>query len=179
MSKITPEMTMGTIVAAFPGARRALFRRYHIGGCSQCAFSDDETLAQLCVRNGGIDAAEMASYLSEAEVEDRKFLIEPCDLKNMIDQGTPPRLLDIRSREEFEAVCIKGSEFFTNDVMQSALSTWDRSAPLVLIDYDGSRGLDAAAFFSGHDFSDVKALRGGIDAYSAEADPSLPRYDIE
>ena len=39
---------MREVLEIFPGAQRALFRRYHIGGCSSCGFSPDETLAQLC-----------------------------------------------------------------------------------------------------------------------------------
>lgn len=179
MSQITPDIKMGALLAAYPGARRALFRRYHIGGCSQCAFSDDETLAELCARNDGIDPSEMVTYLQEADTEDRAYLIEPRELKIALDSGNPPRLLDIRSREEFEAVRIAGSVFFTNEVMQEALSDWDRTAALVLIDHVGLRGLDAAAFFAGHGFTAVKALRGGIDAYSEEVDPTLPRYDLE
>jgi len=40
---------MSKVLEAFPGAQRALFRRYHIGGCSSCAFRPDETLAQEAV----------------------------------------------------------------------------------------------------------------------------------
>ena len=39
--------------------------------------------------------------------------------------------------------------------------------------------MDAAAYFQGHGFTNVKSLRGGIDAYSAEVDSSLPRYRLE
>ena len=39
--------------------------------------------------------------------------------------------------------------------------------------------MDAAAYFSGHGFSNVMALRGGIDAWSGEVDPNLPRYELE
>ena len=38
---------------AFPGARRALFARYHIGGCQSCGFSPGETLAEVCARCHG------------------------------------------------------------------------------------------------------------------------------
>ena len=41
------------------------------------------------------------------------------------------------------------------------------------------RALDAAAYLAGHGFSSVRCLRGGIDNYSATADPSLPRYTLE
>ena len=47
---IGPQSTMADVLAAWPGAQRALFRRYHIGGCSSCAFRPDETLAQVCER---------------------------------------------------------------------------------------------------------------------------------
>ena len=43
--------------------------------------------------------------------------------------------------------------------------------------FDGQ--LDAAAFFQGHGFENVKSLRGGIDAWSVEVDPKLPRYHLE
>jgi rhodanese-related sulfurtransferase len=49
----------------------------------------------------------------------------------------------------------------------------------VLVDHQGARTLDAAAYFAGHGFANVRGLRGGIDAWSLEVDPSLPRYTIE
>lgn len=51
---ITPETSMGEILAAYPGARRALFARYHLGGCQSCGFPAEESLASLCKRNGDI-----------------------------------------------------------------------------------------------------------------------------
>jgi len=45
---------MSAVLENFPGAQRALFRRYHIGGCSSCGFSPDETLtdsAAITARN--------------------------------------------------------------------------------------------------------------------------------
>ena len=50
---------------------------------------------------------------------------------------------------------------------------------IILIDHTGGRVLDAAAYFAGHGFTAVKGLKGGIDAYSSQADPSLPRYTTE
>src|SRR5262245_42682416 len=43
---ISPDSPMSAVLESFPGAQRALFRRYHIGGCSSCGFRPDETLAQ-------------------------------------------------------------------------------------------------------------------------------------
>jgi hypothetical protein len=48
--EITAATPMATILDALPGAKRALFARYHLGGCQSCAFSNEETLAELCER---------------------------------------------------------------------------------------------------------------------------------
>ena len=53
---------MREVLENFPGAQRALFRRYHIGGCSSCGFSPDETLAQVCARNGNLDVAALPGH---------------------------------------------------------------------------------------------------------------------
>jgi len=49
----------------------------------------------------------------------------------------------------------------------------------VLYDHTGNRSMDVAAYFIGHGFANAKCLAGGIDAYSAQVDRSLPRYQIE
>lgn len=41
-----PEMTVGEALASHPAARW-VFAAYHIGGCSHCVMSEEETLAQL------------------------------------------------------------------------------------------------------------------------------------
>ncbi len=63
--------------------------------------------------------------------------------------------------------------------MQEVLSKWSRENLLVVYDHQGQRSMDAAAYFQGHGFTNVKSLRGGIDAWSAEVDPKLPRYHLE
>jgi hypothetical protein len=93
---------MHDVLAAFPGAQRALFRKYHIGGCASCGFSPDETLEQLCARNNGLNVAEVLEHIRASHEQDAKVLIEPKDLKALLASGSPPRLVDIRSREEYE-----------------------------------------------------------------------------
>ena len=38
------------------------------------------------------------------------------------------------------------------------------------------RSLDAAVYFLGHGFTNVRSMEGGIDAWSREVDASVPRY---
>ena len=173
----TPELTMEELLGIFPGARRTLFQLHHIGGCSSCGFSPTETLAQICARNGGLDPRIVLGEIQQGHLKDEALLISPSDLHAKLGTSNL-RLLDIRTREEFEAVSIPGSRFMTQEVMQEAMN-WPKETEIVLIDHTGGRVLDAAAYFAGHGFTGVKGLKGGIDAYSETADPSLPRYTTE
>ena len=54
---------MREVLEVFPGAQRALFRRYHIGGCSSCGFQPEETLEQVCRRNGDLKVDEVLDHI--------------------------------------------------------------------------------------------------------------------
>lgn len=175
---IGPDSTMEETLEAFPGARRALFRKFHIGGCSSCGFESTETLAQVCERNNNLDVAEVIAQIRESHEGDEKIYIDPADLAAMRDSENPPKLLDVRTREEFEAVTIEGSILMDQEKMQEILGKWDKDAGFAVVDHSGKQGLDAASFFLGHGFKNVRCLRGGIDAWSRQVDKSLPRYKL-
>ena len=176
---IDPNITMRELLEQYPGAQRALFRKYHIGGCSSCGFAPEETLAGVCSRNDNLDVNEVIDHIVESDASDRAMQIEPRELAETMSNGQRVQLLDVRTREEFEAVKIDGAELFSQESMQNIMSTWPKNELLVIYDHQGTRSLDAAAYFQGHGFEKVKSLRGGIDAWSAEVDPKLPRYHIE
>jgi rhodanese-related sulfurtransferase len=175
---LSPDLTMAELLHQLPGAQRALFRLYHIGGCASCGFRTDETLADVCARNENLDPEAVLDAVQEAVAEERKMLIEPKDLAAALNSGAA-RLLDIRTREEFEAVHLPDSAHFNQEILQHVMTTWPKDDMLIIIDHQGARSLDAAAYFAGHGFTNVKALRGGIDAWSIEIDPNLPRYTVE
>lgn len=173
---------MRELLGVYPGAQRALFRKYHVGGCSSCGFAPTETLAQICARNPHMDLAEVTAFLQTSQEEDRAMQITPGELRALTQRAeiTPVHLLDIRTREEFETVHIAGAHHFTQDLMNTILMQWPRDSGLiVLIDHRGARSLDAAAYFAGHGFTNVKALLGGIDAWCEQIDPALPRYTLD
>jgi rhodanese-related sulfurtransferase len=176
---INPNVTMRELLEQFPGAQRALFRKYHIGGCSSCGFAPEETLAGVCERNDHLSVDEVINHVVESEAADRAMQIEPHDLAGRMANGEEVHLLDVRTREEFEAVKIEGALLFTQELMQEKINQWPRATLLVVYDHQGTRSMDAAAYFQGHGFDNVKSLRGGIDAWSAEIDPKLPRYHLE
>lgn len=176
---INPEISMRELIDAYPGAQRALFRRYHVGGCSSCGFSPDETLAGVCARNENLDVDEVTEHILASDAADRAMQIEPRELSDRLAAGKTIHLLDVRTREEFDAVKLPGAHLFTQEFMQEILGKWSRADLLVIYDHQGTRSMDAAAYFQGHGFEAIKSLRGGIDAWSAEVDPKLPRYHLE
>ena len=178
-TNIDPDITMRELLERFPGAQRALFRKYHIGGCSSCGFSPDETLSGVCVRNENLNVEEVVEHILSSDAADRAMQIEPRELSERLKNGQNVRLLDVRTREEYDAVKIEPAQLFTQELMQEILNTWSRDDLLVIYDHQGARSLDAAAYFQGHGFENVKSLRGGIDAWSVEVDSTLPRYHLE
>ena len=175
---ISPDTSMRAVLEAYPGAQRALFRRYHIGGCSSCGFSPDETLAGVCARNGNLDTAEVLAHIQSSHEQDAKVLIAPQELAELIQTDPAVKLVDVRSREEFEAVSLPGSVLLSQAVMQQIMGSGSNTSPVVVIDHAGKNGLDAAAYFMGHGLQNVRCLRGGLDAWAQEVDPKMRRYKL-
>lgn len=169
---------MGEVLEVFPGAQRAMFRKYHIGGCASCGFQPEETLEQVCARNGSLSVDEVLSHIEQSHEADERIYVSAGELGRWQAEKVPMRIVDIRSREEFEAARIEGAILFTQEVMTEMLGRWPRNELVVIYDHLGKKSMDAAAYFLGHGFTNVRALRGGIDAWS-EVDPKVRRYRLE
>jgi rhodanese-related sulfurtransferase len=165
---------MGELIAEMPGARRALFAKYHLGGCQSCAFDEEETLADLSKR-AELDADEILAHLLSSHEHDLAMLIAPSDVAQKRDEVT---FIDVRTREEFEAVKIDGAEFFTQE-LQEKLFKEKPSGLVVLYDHTGKYVLDQVAWFRGHGMQNTFGMKGGIDAWSQEVDPKVMRYRVE
>ncbi|MCB1097211.1 MAG: rhodanese-like domain-containing protein [Verrucomicrobiae bacterium] len=169
---------MAELLMAYPGAQRALFARYHIGGCQSCGFQPTETLADVCRRNENLPVEEVIAHVKDSHDSDAKIQVTAQELAAMQKAGEV-KLLDVRTREEHEAVKIPGSEMMSESMLQQIFSTWDKEALIVVYDHTGQRSMDAAAYLLGHGFANSKSLVGGIDGYSRDVDATIPRYRIE
>ena len=175
---INPQSAMREVLEVYPGAQRALFRKYHIGGCSSCAFQPTETLEQVCARNGNLNVVEVLEHIKASHEEDAGIFISPSELAELLARDKAVKLLDVRSREEFEAVRIEGSVLMSQPTVQEIMGHWPRNQTFVIVDHEGKLGLDAAAYFLGHGFERVRCLRGGIDAWAREVDTTMRRYKL-
>lgn len=168
---------MRELLGEYPSARRALFASYHIGGCQSCAFSEEDSLAEVC-RLHELEVEAVRKTIARSEEEEQKLLLAPEKLLALLLSGAEVRLIDARTREEHEAVQIPGSELLTENTL-SRLSAEKPESAVVIYDHTGKSVLDHVSWFRGHGLPQTLALAGGIDAYALLPDPPLPRYRLE
>lgn len=100
------------------------------------------------------------------------------ELKDRLDEQehSAPLLLDVREPWEFEHCRIEGALNIPMNQIPQQLDTLDSARETVVICHHGMRSLQVAQFLSRQGFADVINLSGGIDAWSLEVDPAVPRY---
>ena len=97
------------------------------------------------------------------------------DLKTLIDSGERFELLDVRTPEERAIAAIPGATLL-NESEAARIESLPRDTMLVLHCHHGGRSQQAAEQFVALGFSQVWNVVGGIDAWSQEVDPEVPRY---
>jgi adenylyltransferase/sulfurtransferase len=104
--------------------------------------------------------------------------ITPRDLAKGLENGQAIRLLDVRQPWENQLASLPGSVLIPlNELPERAREILRSSAEtLVVYCHHGIRSVSAADFLQRLGLRDVKSLAGGIDAWSCEVDPTVPRY---
>ena len=64
------------------------------------------------------------------------------------------------------------------EVAAELVMSWPKDTPIVFYCHLGQRSLDAASYFAGHGFTDVRSMTGGLEAWSLQVHPSVPRYEL-
>ena len=101
--------------------------------------------------------------------------MSPSELSRRLKANDGIKLYDVRSEQEVELAQIAGSELLDR-AKQTEIMKLPKNTPLVFVCHHGSRSHQAAEFFLSQGFTDVHNVAGGIDAWSTEVDPSVPRY---
>ena len=178
MSQELLNLPMSELRDRYPSMKRALFSAFHIGGCQSCAYGDDETLTSVCERND-LDPTIAVKEILESAERDAEMMITPLDLKELLTSDNPPLLLDCRTREEHDAVKIKGAQFLTQELQNSLFTPDNKERIIILYDHTGINARDTCSWFQGHELKGTRILKGGIDLWAQEAEPDMPRYRLE
>jgi len=166
--------TMEQVTTVFPSAQRALFQRYHVGGCSSCGFQPADTLGTVAV-NHGLDVNEVVAHIQSSQETERDLEISAAETAELLKAGKI-KLLDVRTPEEFAIASVAGSVLVDQSLSQEILQTWPKDTAIVTMCHHGVRSLDEAAYLRGHGFGNTRSMKGGIDVWALQIDESVQRY---
>lgn len=94
--------------------------------------------------------------------------------------GSQPLVLDVREPWELQTASVRADGFELVAIpmgqLPERIAELDPTRPIACLCHHGARSLRVAAFLQHHGFEHLANITGGIDAWSNEIDPAVPRY---
>ena len=105
------------------------------------------------------------------------YEISAAEVKSLRDGGQELKLLDVREPWEFQTARIEGSQHIPmGDIPARFNEELDPEEHIVVVCHHGVRSMNVTAWLRQQGFEKAQSLRGGIDRWSREIDPSVPLY---
>src|SRR5438034_4230936 len=98
------------------------------------------------------------------------------ELKRKMDAREAFQLIDVRELFEYEIARIHGSKLIPLGEIVERTDELQREQTIVVHCHSGGRSAEAVRLLQQRGFNNVYNLKGGIDAWSDEVDPSVPKY---
>ncbi len=102
--------------------------------------------------------------------------ITPADVKARLDRGEKLHLIDVREPWEYDLCRIESAKLVPLGSLAASLQTLPDADEVICYCHHGIRSLDAAARLRFQGITKAKSLAGGIERWSLEIDPKVPRY---
>ena len=102
--------------------------------------------------------------------------LTPAEVAARLDRGDALVMLDCREAEELERASLRGAVHVPLRDLPERATDLDPEAEYVIVCHHGISSARAAGYLLGLEFERVYNLRGGIDAWSRDVDPTIPRY---
>jgi rhodanese-related sulfurtransferase len=102
--------------------------------------------------------------------------ITPAEVKQRLDRGEKLVLIDVREPWEFSVCRIEGAKLIPMGTVPANLQALDTDDEIVVYCHHGVRSLDVTVWLRGQGVEGAKSLAGGIERWSVEIDPNVPRY---
>jgi rhodanese-related sulfurtransferase len=117
-------------------------------------------------------------YPKPGEVFMLELEIAPRAVADRLKSGEPGLvLLDVREPWEVATAQIAGSKLMPmGEIPSRAFQELDPDAHIITVCHSGVRSLNVAAWMRNQGFEKVQSMSGGIDSWSREIDPAVPRY---
>jgi rhodanese-related sulfurtransferase len=107
------------------------------------------------------------------------FEVTPEAANLQVTTGKQATLIDVREPAEFALARIEGAELIPMGSIPAELQKLERladSADLLILCHHGVRSLQVTAWLRARGIENCYSVAGGIDRWSCEVDPSVPRY---
>lgn len=101
--------------------------------------------------------------------------VTPSELVALMDARNPI-LLDVREPSEWAIAHLPGARLAPLGELARVIPELDRTSEIVVYCHHGTRSAWAAEQLRAAGFTRVRNLVGGIDRWSVEVDPAVPRY---
>lgn len=112
-----------------------------------------------------------------AHVTQLPLEITPAEVKDLIDKGIPHVLVDVREPEEHAICHIEQARLFPMRSIPQHLGELDaEDLPLIVFCHHGVRSLSVVDWLRRQGIENCQSMAGGIDLWSRQIDPSVPRY---
>jgi rhodanese-related sulfurtransferase len=103
--------------------------------------------------------------------------ITVAQLQSLLASADKPLLLDVREPWEYSTAHIEPSTLIPmNEIPGRAHQELDEDAPILVLCHHGARSLSVANWLRQQGFEKAQSVSGGIDAWSRQIDPTVPRY---
>lgn len=102
--------------------------------------------------------------------------ISPREVKERRDRGEKFLFVDVREPWEHQTTHIEGAKLIPLGQISSSLQELEAAGDVVFFCHHGMRSLDAAAWLRSQGVESARSMAGGIERWSTEIDPKVPRY---
>jgi rhodanese-related sulfurtransferase len=102
--------------------------------------------------------------------------ISVAELRGRQKAGEEFLLVDVREPWEFEVCRIEGAKLMPMRTIPANLQALDGDEDVICYCHHGQRSLDVAAWLRAQGVESAQSLAGGIERWSREIDPTVPRY---
>ena len=118
----------------------------------------------------------MPSYGQDGTRLPTEWEIEPRELFSLLQSGEPLRLIDVREPHETQISNLEGAQLIPLGSIVSEMQALDPTEEIILLCKSGTRSARALELLNRSGFRRVRNLRGGLNAWAEQVDPSQPKY---
>ena len=109
-------------------------------------------------------------------MSDHPLEITVAEASRLLASAQPPLLLDVREPSEHALCRIAGSRLIPMNSIPGRLAELPMDVPILVHCHHGGRSLKVTQFLRAKGYARVSNVKGGIEAWSLQVDPQVPRY---